>query len=270
VSIFLFIKIFTLGALFVLTGGSVFTEWGRRHQLLAVLAGFVAVVGSTYLMREIYDDLKRAMREELSKPVVPIMIDKPTDAVVSKAAVPPANAYRTDDTSQKDRSETLTPQQSRNASAIRASGNTTQLANTKPAQMVEPITTSPRNIALKVSLKSCHQGFLGTLDCDFYITNDSSDDRKICVGKDSRLVTDDGSTYTSTSNYLQIKLGGFFDSPHNRRQFGDNCEVVASRTKLAAALKVKSRTIRDAKSIQFLKFDCGSNCKFEAYTLEIK
>ena len=59
------LKFLTLATLFVGTGGAVFTEWGRRNQVLVVLAGIVAVAAATYLARDIYEDFKRDLREEL-------------------------------------------------------------------------------------------------------------------------------------------------------------------------------------------------------------
>ena len=62
---YLSVKFVTLAFLFVATGGAVFTEWGRQHKVLLVLAGAVAVVAATYLFRDVYEDLKREIRDEL-------------------------------------------------------------------------------------------------------------------------------------------------------------------------------------------------------------
>jgi hypothetical protein len=59
------LKFLTLASLFVGTGGAVFTEWGRKHQFLVILAGVVAIAASTYLIRDIYNDLKGEIRQEL-------------------------------------------------------------------------------------------------------------------------------------------------------------------------------------------------------------
>lgn len=55
-SIALLIKL-ALSAMFVVTGGAVFTDWGRRNRGLALLAASVSLVGSFYLFRSIHSDL---------------------------------------------------------------------------------------------------------------------------------------------------------------------------------------------------------------------
>jgi hypothetical protein len=54
-------------ALFVVTGGAVFTKWGRRHKLSVFVAGAVAIIGSSYLARDIARDFHLApTKEELA------------------------------------------------------------------------------------------------------------------------------------------------------------------------------------------------------------
>lgn len=59
------LKFIVLAALFVGTGGAVFTGWGQRHKTLVLLAGLVAIVASAYLFRDVYEDLKEEIGEEL-------------------------------------------------------------------------------------------------------------------------------------------------------------------------------------------------------------
>lgn len=44
--------------LFVITGGAVFTEWGRRHKFLVFAASAIALLGAYYLADDIYNDIK--------------------------------------------------------------------------------------------------------------------------------------------------------------------------------------------------------------------
>jgi len=65
------LKIIGLSIIFVSTGGAVFTDWGRKNRTLLFLAGIVAVIGSTYLIRDIYNDLKIDIKTELRLQVNP-------------------------------------------------------------------------------------------------------------------------------------------------------------------------------------------------------
>ncbi len=53
----IFLKV-VLALVFIITGGAVFTEWGKRHKGLAFSAGVFALVGSYYVMQGIYQDFR--------------------------------------------------------------------------------------------------------------------------------------------------------------------------------------------------------------------
>ena len=59
------LKFLVLAVIFVITGGSVFLEWGRRRPVLAAMAAVIAIVGSTYLIRDIFNDLKSELADEI-------------------------------------------------------------------------------------------------------------------------------------------------------------------------------------------------------------
>lgn len=59
------LKVLVVSILFVLTGGAVFSEWGKQHRFLVFLSSIVAVLGTFYLFQEIYSDLKADMRAEV-------------------------------------------------------------------------------------------------------------------------------------------------------------------------------------------------------------
>ena len=63
------LKILTLAVLFVASGGALFSDWGRRHLVLVGMASIVAILGTFYLIADIYEDLKRdsveTLRQEL-------------------------------------------------------------------------------------------------------------------------------------------------------------------------------------------------------------
>lgn len=62
---FIVLKISLLATIFVGTGGTVFTEWGKKHRTLVFLAGAVAIVGASYLFRDIYRDFINQIRQDL-------------------------------------------------------------------------------------------------------------------------------------------------------------------------------------------------------------
>lgn len=53
------LKILSLTIVFVGTAGAVFPEWGRKYRVLALSAAIVAIVGSLYLFRDVWMDLRR-------------------------------------------------------------------------------------------------------------------------------------------------------------------------------------------------------------------
>lgn len=61
------VKLFILAALFVITGGAVFSDLSRRMPILVGLASLVSIVGAFYLFRDIYDDLKSDVVTEVSQ-----------------------------------------------------------------------------------------------------------------------------------------------------------------------------------------------------------
>lgn len=51
---------------FIITGGAVFSSWGRRHPALAMMAASIALVGSYYTFKSIAQDLQDASAEGVS------------------------------------------------------------------------------------------------------------------------------------------------------------------------------------------------------------
>jgi len=62
-SLALALKVLVLAILFVASGGALASDWGRRHMLLVVLASVVAVGGTFFLFKDIYEDLKQVSEE---------------------------------------------------------------------------------------------------------------------------------------------------------------------------------------------------------------
>jgi hypothetical protein len=60
----LLLKCLPLAILYVLSGGGLFTEWGRRHPGLVALASLFAILSTLYLGRDIYEDWKRYTEAE--------------------------------------------------------------------------------------------------------------------------------------------------------------------------------------------------------------
>jgi hypothetical protein len=59
------IKIILLSLVFLISSGTLFSEWGRRHKVLVLLSAIVATLSTFYLLRAIYDDLHRDMKREI-------------------------------------------------------------------------------------------------------------------------------------------------------------------------------------------------------------
>ncbi len=86
-------KFMLLAALYVGTGGAVFTEWGQRHSKLVFLAGVVAVIASGFLFRDIYETLKSDVQQEVRSPSassLPITPSQPVESTLrsTSKAVP--------------------------------------------------------------------------------------------------------------------------------------------------------------------------------------
>jgi len=58
-------KLIALAALFVGTGGVFFPEKFRRQRLIVLLTGLIGLVGTAYLFRDVYEDLKSEVAAEL-------------------------------------------------------------------------------------------------------------------------------------------------------------------------------------------------------------
>lgn len=55
------VKLLVLSVLFVATGGSVFSAFGKRHRLLIMLAATVSLVGTAYFFHQVYYDIGNAI-----------------------------------------------------------------------------------------------------------------------------------------------------------------------------------------------------------------
>jgi len=86
------IKLFFLAIIFVITGGSLFTEMFKKHKILAFLAGLIAVVSAYYLIEDLYDDIVDTVAERLNEmppstgeppptvsEVPPFLLESPSD-----------------------------------------------------------------------------------------------------------------------------------------------------------------------------------------------
>jgi hypothetical protein len=82
------LKILLLAILFVISGGALFTDWAKKHKLLVLLASIFSIAAAYYLFRDIYNDLKRDVSEDLTGPR--------TISTESPAAEPTVRSYRDD------------------------------------------------------------------------------------------------------------------------------------------------------------------------------
>jgi hypothetical protein len=83
-----------MAGIFVITGGAVFTDWGRRHKYLIVLSSLVAIVGAYYLAKGVVDDLSPLINEgadqatglSASQPVSQSVLSESPDELKRKLA----------------------------------------------------------------------------------------------------------------------------------------------------------------------------------------
>jgi formylglycine-generating enzyme required for sulfatase activity len=59
------LKLFILAIIFVATSGALFSEFFKEHKFLTFLASVMAIIGSFYLIREVYHDIKDDVIAEL-------------------------------------------------------------------------------------------------------------------------------------------------------------------------------------------------------------
>jgi formylglycine-generating enzyme required for sulfatase activity len=60
------IKLFLLAIIFVITGGSLFTEMFKKHKILGFLAGLIVVASAYYLIEDIYDEIIETVTQKIA------------------------------------------------------------------------------------------------------------------------------------------------------------------------------------------------------------
>lgn len=63
------IKFFIFALIAVVSGGALFPKSLKKHRGIVLLVGIVSTIGTTYLFRDIYNDMKSEIKEEVIIPI---------------------------------------------------------------------------------------------------------------------------------------------------------------------------------------------------------
>ena len=124
------------------------------------------------------------------------------------------------------------------------------------------------NKTLQVEIKQC--GWApsgGNLYCSMTMTNLTKEDKKVCLGAGSRLVTDKGSSF-SVSGGMDANVGSVTSSISNSR--GTVCDDLPPLSKIEAWVRFWNSARQADGEVQFLRIDCGPGCVYETYKIPIK
>jgi hypothetical protein len=123
------------------------------------------------------------------------------------------------------------------------------------------------NNTLQVELESCGPSpHNQDLQCQFQITNLTKKDTKVCIGKDSRLVTDNGTSFSNAGG-LAASLGSVEDHLSGRNAV---CDTITPLSTVQSWVRFDGSRGRAKSEVQFVRLDCGPGCLFEAYKIPIK
>lgn len=121
---------------------------------------------------------------------------------------------------------------------------------------------------LQADLGQCAWSEDGDLSCSVKLTNLTNEDRKICFGTGSRLVTDKGVSFSATGGITaSVGSAKAYVSP---RTVDTVCDAVPPVSMVEASLRFHDSKGKADAAIQFLRFDCGAGCAYEAYKIPIK
>lgn len=123
------------------------------------------------------------------------------------------------------------------------------------------------NNTLQVELESCGPSpHNQDLQCEFQLTNLTQKDKKVCIGRDSRLVTDNGTSFSNAGG-LAASLASVEDHLSGRNAV---CDTITPLSKVRSWVRFNGSRGRADREVQFVRLDCGSGCVFEAYNIPIK
>lgn len=135
--------------------------------------------------------------------------------------------------------------------------------------------TPIRNVALKGGkilgrLSKCAWSSQnGDLYCSFSIMNKTSDDQKMCLGRESRLVTDISRSF-SKAGWFYAGIG----SKQDRAGPGSGgdlvCDLIPPYTKVEAWIRFLHSKGGAKAKVQFVRLDCGADCKIDAFNVPIE
>lgn len=125
------------------------------------------------------------------------------------------------------------------------------------------------NNSLQIELKKCgvSSNNSNNIYCEFDLTNMTKEDKKVCFGDGSRMVTDSGAAFSS-SNCMYASVGsntGSLCRGHN-----PVCDELTPLSKISGWIRFGDSAGKANGTVQFLRLDCGPGCKYETYNVPIK
>lgn len=130
--------------------------------------------------------------------------------------------------------------------------------NPTSAPTIMPMTTSGRSLekdGIIFNLIKCAPtvSFQGGIACEYQVSNSSKADKKVCVLRGARLVTDSGATFTS--DYI-MAIGG------STSAYGEPeaCDVIPPGVSSKAYLTFRQAAKDVSKLVQLVRLNCGAGC----------
>ncbi len=128
-----------------------------------------------------------------------------------------------------------------------------------------------QNGSLRFELQKC--GWSPTnsdIFCQFEVTNLTKEDRRVCLGLASRLVTDKGTAFSAERGFSGSIGSANNVDPMRLPGIGPVCDTLTPLIKVDSWVRFNGSRGQANNEVQFLRVDCGPGCVYEAYKIPIK
>jgi hypothetical protein len=109
----------------------------------------------------------------------------------------------------------------------------------------------------------------GNLFCSFLIDNKTPDDQKFCLSSEARVVTDSSAAFSKALGYYAA-IGSKMQSVGWNTTGDVVCDELPPLTRVEAWVRFNDSKGTAKERVQFVRLDCGADCKVDAYDVEIK
>jgi hypothetical protein len=125
------------------------------------------------------------------------------------------------------------------------------------------------NGTLGIEVKECGRlvSDSGNIYCEVSLSNLTPQDKKICFGRSSRMVTDTGASFSASNGYYVAvgSVNSYVSSSSN-----DVCDTLTPMTKMSGWVRFLGSSKSANSVIQFFRLDCGGGCVYEARNIQVK